>query len=132
VKEQDIQNSIIEYIRIIGGYTQRINSGKVVILQGEIRRVVNLADAGTPDILGWYDGKPFGIEVKKNQKIKDQWIRTVSKYELTGGFAKSNRRIRDQYFESEKIRRAGGKWGLVCSLSEAIEFFEQQLGAPKT
>ena len=65
MKEQDIVNTILDYLRIKGAWAIRINSGMTVIQTGGSRRVIRGAPAGTSDIIGLLPGGRFlAIECK--------------------------------------------------------------------
>jgi len=69
--EKEIELSCLNYLRLIGAWAQKINSGKMLKSYpnkktGHAKMYsVKLADAGTPDILACIKGKFVGIEVKK-------------------------------------------------------------------
>lgn len=132
MREKEIQNSIVEYLELIGAYTKPINSGQIMAMYGQKTLMVKLADKGTPDILLCYKGDFIGIEVKKTEKIREHWLNTVERYKQTGAMAKSNHRIFAQNVHKEMIEKAGGIWYIVASLSEVVEIFEEHHGAPVT
>ncbi len=63
--EQDLVNSIIEYIALLGGVATRINSG-IIPIDGDDgrRRVVRGAPIGTADIIACIHGRYVAIECK--------------------------------------------------------------------
>lgn len=63
--EQRLTMSIIQALTARRIWCWRVNSGVVVTGTGASRRMVKMAPAGTPDILGVVgDGRLFGLEVK--------------------------------------------------------------------
>lgn len=67
MKEQDIQNAILDWLRMHGAWAERINSGTQVITgQNGKQRIFRGARKGTADILACWPGGLFcAIEVKK-------------------------------------------------------------------
>jgi hypothetical protein len=63
--EQDLVNSIIEYIQYRGGVATRINSGGIP-KQGKdgSKYYVKLAPKGTSDIIACFEGRYYAIECK--------------------------------------------------------------------
>jgi hypothetical protein len=74
--EQEIQKTIIDYLRLKGYYVQRMNSGKMSYMYKGKQSFMSLADAGTPDLLAFkrYQYQATGgvemyfIEVKRPGK----------------------------------------------------------------
>lgn len=66
MKEQDIVNSILDYLRIHGAWAIRVNSGgKQVENQKGKKHFIRMAPAGTPDIIAiWPGGLGMAIECK--------------------------------------------------------------------
>lgn len=65
MSEQDLVNTIIEYVHTIGGVAIRINSGMRVIENDDgTRRAFRGAPTGTSDILACIHGKFYAIECK--------------------------------------------------------------------
>ncbi len=72
--EHQIQTDIIRYLKLKGYYVQRLNSGTIPIGEGRARRMIRLAEVGTPDLMAfrifqekdgsWYTKLVF-IEVKR-------------------------------------------------------------------
>lgn len=65
-KEQDIVNSIIQYIQLLGGVATRINSGMRFVegANGKTHAFKG-APAGTSDIIACMGGKYWAIECKR-------------------------------------------------------------------
>lgn len=86
--EHELMNWCISYLSLKGHFVQRINSGKLPILQnGRISRMVKLAETGTPDIIGYSkDGRYIGIEVKiKPNKPSPAQIEFISNLKRCNG-----------------------------------------------
>jgi hypothetical protein len=66
MKEQDLVNAILDFLRVNGAWAIRVNSGgKQVENEKGQRHFIRMAPAGTPDILAcWPGGLFMGIEVK--------------------------------------------------------------------
>lgn len=120
--ENDVKSSIIDYIRSIGGYCQRVNSGSVFgeyeTKGGEFkRRRLKLADPGTPDIVACINGHFVGIEVKKDAKAIGKWQNQIANYYKTNKLSKYNQGAMHQLWEGEKITKAKG----VCIMTNSID-----------
>lgn len=122
MKEKAVETQIIMWIRTIGGYVQKVQSGAMLkgyakkTPYGPINRMykINMADTGTPDLIGCIGGKFFAIEVKKDQKEIDKWRRT----------AETDKRSIAQHYQQDLIRNAGGITIIACSLEEVIQDFK--------
>lgn len=65
MSEQDLTRAIVETLQAKNIWCWRTNSGAVVTGHGASRRFVQMAPAGTPDILGVLsNGSLFGLEAK--------------------------------------------------------------------
>lgn len=69
--ESMIRNQVANYLKSIGFYVMRINSGKYQVGEGRSRRFIMGAEKGTPDLMG-FSGHPqtgvlriIFVEVKK-------------------------------------------------------------------
>ena len=51
--EHQLQTQLMQYLRTIGWYVLRLNSGKFSVGEGRNRRFINGQDAGTPDLLAF-------------------------------------------------------------------------------
>jgi hypothetical protein len=112
--EKDIERSIIDYIRLIGGWAEGMQSGGVVVAnaKGGFRRI-NFCSAGTPDIIACVRGVFLGIEVKKDAKEIAKWRKQLDK------------RSQDQHRQKEMIMNAQGKFLIVCSIEDVIQDLKQ-------
>lgn len=66
MKEQDLVNTILDWLRSHGAWAIRVNSGSMPIEQANgRRRIFRGAPSGTPDIIAcWPGGLMMGIECK--------------------------------------------------------------------
>jgi hypothetical protein len=65
-REQDIVNSIVYYIQLLGGVATRINSGMKIVEGANGRtHAFKGAPAGTADIIACMGGKYWAIECKR-------------------------------------------------------------------
>lgn len=87
--EQQIQKKIMTYLESEGCY---------------VVKVISASKSGVPDILGSYQGKFFGIEVKKPSTMN-----TVSKL---------------QEYNLNKIRESGGYSTVACDVDTAENFLD--------
>lgn len=123
IKEKDVLKGCIDYLRLRGFYCQRINTGKIFIDNAFGKRVVNLADEGTPDILACISGKFVGIEIKKDEKEFAKWENQYQKYLQTGVMTKASRKSVVQHEQQNLINNTGG-----CSFTTfSIDHLEHML-----
>lgn len=53
ISEHQLQTQLMQYLRSIGYYVMRLNSGKFSVGEGRFKRFINGQDAGTPDLLAF-------------------------------------------------------------------------------
>lgn len=121
--EKEIENGILEYLRIMGHYCQKTHSGSLFVKKGPMTYRVKLCDEGTPDILAIIKtssgkGIPVGIEVKKDQAEIDEWHRHWEQHLATKTMKKSWERSIMQNRQHDLIRAAGGEVIVCCSVDE--------------
>jgi len=122
--EAEVLRSITDYLTLNNIYHLRLNSGKVLITQGLTRRMINLCPEGTPDIFALKDGKAVFLEVKRDAKVKETWLKKIRNFKKTAVVAHSARREIEQYKAMKTIEAAGGDTYLVASLGEVMEIFK--------
>lgn len=68
VSEKDIQDAILDYLKVIGIFAWRQNTGCMEINEGSNRRFIRFGLVGMSDILGVLpDGRMLAIEVKTDK-----------------------------------------------------------------
>lgn len=78
----ELTNSIIKHIKLIGGWATRINSmGRV--LNGKY--IPGTTERGTPDIMGVIKGKFISVEIKIKDKQSSYQIEIEKKIKYAGG-----------------------------------------------
>lgn len=122
MKEKAVETQIKSYIRMLGGYVVKVQSG--ALMKSYKRKSglsqayrIQLADEGTPDLLACIHGKFIAIEVKKDEKEIEKWERTKD----------TDRRSAAQHNQQEAIRYSGGVTLVVCSV-EQLEADLRELG----
>ena len=119
-REKETETAIIEYIRAIGGWAQKLHSGSMFKSysdrSGQIKQYrIKMADKGSPDIIACIKGRFFGIEVKRSKNEMDLW------------FQQKDQRSQAQKFQLEKIDQSGGAAIITFSLDDFILLMEQSL-----
>ena len=109
--EKEIENACIDFIRIIGGWVQKVHSGSILKSYKQRNGAskvyrVNLADKGTPDLLCCIKGRFLGIEVKRSPKEVEKW------------WLGKDERSQDQLHQRHLIKKAGGIHIIVSSINE--------------
>lgn len=102
MSEQEIVNSIIDYINLLGGKAIRINAGLFVMHDNGEKRVVHGAPAGTSDILACYKGRYIAIECKMPGKKLTQ----------------------KQYNFLREVRDAGGEGYMATSIDDIKDYIK--------
>lgn len=117
MSESAIQKDCIEYIRAIGGYAVRVNSGamqkKYTPKNGKNAGIeknywIALAPEGTPDVFSCINGRFVTIEVKKDKKEYEKWVETEN----------TDRRSNAQHHQQAMIQKAKGITLVVWSLEQ--------------
>ena len=126
MSEKETEKAIIDYIRLLGGWATKCQSGAIIKKgKGGKPYKITLATAGTPDILACINGKFVGIEVKKNLEEIEKWQR----YPLgkLGKVLKHDQHIKDQQEQAQLIKKAKGV-SLICSSVDEVEQYLKTLG----
>jgi Holliday junction resolvase len=90
MKEQDLVNAILDFLRVNGAWAIRVNSGgKQVENEKGKRHFIRMAPAGTPDILAcWPGGLLLAVEVKvPGNKPTALQLATLEAIRQAGGLA---------------------------------------------
>lgn len=84
--EHQIQSSILDWLPYYGIKALRINSGMLPMFSGNKSRLIRMAPAGTPDIIGCMKGgRMICIEVKRpGKKTTDIQRRTMEEWDKQG------------------------------------------------
>jgi len=124
MKESEIENTIKEYIRLIGGFVQRLHSGRIITKRGPMTYALHLADKGCPDLIACVKGKFYGIEVKADDIKKKQWKKLQVRYKSGELLPKSYHREMAQMEQADNIVRAGGEFILASCLEDVMEIIK--------
>lgn len=81
--------AILQYLRLKGYLCKRNQSGKAFLKGGLKTHVINLGEAGWPDIIGLTKvGRFFGIETKiKPNKPTDTQLQILNRIKESGGIS---------------------------------------------
>ena len=125
MKEKEIETSIKNLItHALGGWCTKVQSGSILkeytTRAGiKLQKRINLATAGTPDLLACIEGQFVGIEVKKNKKELDRW--QAYPLGLRGKPVAHNPRIEAQKHQANDIKRSGGVALLCHNVDEFLD-----------
>lgn len=122
--EKQLEKAIIEYIRWIGGYVQKVQSGVIpqayMTKSGDrTTRWIHLADKGTPDLFACIEGEFLGIEVKKSDREVVRWAKGANPHSQA------------QMRQHRLIRQAKGITMIVGSIDALEKDLEQLNLLPK-
>ena len=85
LSEHQIQNQIIDYLRTIGFFVWRNNSGRIFTESKGKKRMIVMGQAGLPDLFAIKKGKFIGLEVKRpGGKVTDLQFRMLKELQDHG------------------------------------------------
>jgi len=119
--ETQIEKTIKQYVFSRGGFIQKTQSGSLMKSYRTKTGVqkshrINLADQGTPDMMGVLNGIFLGIEVKKDKKEVERWL--AYPLGLRGTPVERKERIEAQKHFAELIQKNDGFFACVYSLDD--------------
>lgn len=120
-KEKEIENEIYNYLLSIGAVAEKIQSWKIMIKKGQYNHRMTLQSAGCPDIICLYKWYFVGIEVKKDQKEVDKWLKIRDRFHWiwkTLDWLTSFDREKDQIRYAERIENSWWEFLITCSTDE--------------
>lgn len=121
-KEKTIETSIINFLKNKWAVVEQQNSWKVLIKKAGYQHMMTLQSKGCPDIICLYKWQFIWIEVKKNEKEVEHWIKQKTRYDNWEVIPKSYERERDQIEYMYKIKENWGIFILTYQLSEVQNF----------
>lgn len=121
-KEKSIETSIINFLRNKWAVVEQQNSWKILVKKAGYQHMMTLQTKGCPDIICLYKWNYIWIEVKKDQKEIDHWIKQKVRYENNEVIPKSYQREKDQIEYRLKILENWGTFILTCELEEVKEY----------
>ncbi|SRR5258708_4596250 len=109
--EHEIQQALIDYLRLRGWYVMRLNSGKYSTGEGSHKRFVVGQDAGTPDLMAFKEWYPEGAPNKSEVLL---YFIEVKR--------KGNHPTDLQEAKMEELER----YGAICIVATSIEDLKNQ------
>lgn len=125
MKEKSIEQEIIKYLLSIWAVVEWIQSGKVMIKKGQYNHRMTLQSAWCPDIICFYCWYFIGIEVKKNQKEVDAWVKKEDRIMNGEELPKSYKREEDQINYKYKILDNEWYYIITYDVNEIIWFIQE-------
>ena len=122
MKEKKVEQAIINYLKSLWAVVEGIQSWKIMIKKGSYNHRMTLQSAWCPDIICYYKWQFLWIEVKKDQKEVDKWIRLLERYEAWEELPKSYQREKDQIEYRKKILENWWVHIITSEVSEVIEY----------
>ena len=123
--EKQLENHLINYIRVKGGYVQKIQSGSLIIGAAGRQRRVKMADEGTPDLIVTYKGKAFFLELKKDEKAYKGWLAKCRNFDKTKKLTPYNKQAVTQRAQHKEIESAGGNVYLAWDIDLFVKFIKK-------
>lgn len=125
MKEKSIEKLIANYLKTTWWLVESMQGWKVVIKKGDYNHRMTLNSTGCPDILYFKDNKLFWIEVKKDQKEVDEWLKLLDRYNWIWkslDWLISYKREIWQFQYRDLLEKNGWQYLVTCSLQEVIDF----------
>ena len=122
MQEKKIEQAIINYLRSLWAVVEGIQSWKVLIKKQWYQHMMTLQSKWACDIICYYKWQFLWIEVKKDQKEVDKWIRLLERYEAWEELPKSYQREKDQIEYRKKILDNWWIHIITSEVSEVIEY----------
>ena len=122
MKEKSIEQAIINYLKSLWAVVEGIQSGKVLIKKQWYQHMMTLQSKWACDIICYYKWQFLWIEVKKDQKEVDKWIRLLERYEAWEELPKSYQREKDQIEYRKKILDNWWIHIITSEVSEVIDY----------
>jgi len=125
-KEKEIEKAIIEYLISRKAIVESMQWGSIMVKRGPKSYRVNLQTDGCPDLMVLYFGRFIGIEVKKDQKEVDKWLKLEERYNNYEVLPKSYEREKQQIIYSQKIKQHWGEFLITHSVSEVMQLLNKK------
>ena len=122
MQEKKIEQAIINYLRSLWAVVEGIQSWKIMIKKGSYNHMMTLQSKWACDIICYYNWQFIWIEVKKDQKEVDKWIRLLERYEAWEELPKSYQREKDQIEYRKKIIENGWVHIITSDITEIINY----------
>lgn len=120
--EKKIETSIVKFLRSKWAWVEQLQSWQALIKKWPYTNMMKLCTNWTPDIIAFYNDKFIAIEVKKDQKEVDSWIKKENRYKDTWELPKSYIRELNQIQHKHKIMENWWIHILTCDLDEVIQY----------
>lgn len=128
MKESEVQKAIIDYLRTIGAWVKRLNSGVVFSSYTNKAgitkdRAIRLSEEGTPDVLCGYQGSFYLFEIKRDRKEAEKWMKVVKQFVQVPLVSQKNREQQRMINQYKEMLRAA-KQGFQCYLVQSVDDVE--------
>jgi len=119
MSEKIVQNRGMWYLRTLGAFVVRVQTGKLqqsyTNKAGNTRgRMVHLADRGTPDTVNCIRGRCVFVEYKKDAKERDKWLKAWFAHLDMAPMPTKDFRTMAQIMKRQEIMEAGGIHIVAC------------------
>lgn len=121
--EKQIEKSIVYYLRALWAVVETQNGWSIMIKKGSYNHRMTLQTKWCPDILCYYKNNFVGIEVKKDEKEVNKWLRLKERHLQGETLPKSYHRELEQIKYREKILINWGVFIITYELEEIVDYF---------
>ena len=120
--EKQIEKSIVNFLKSKWAWVEQLQSWQVLVKKWPYSNMMKLCTNWTPDIISVYKWKFIAIEVKKDQKKVDSWIKKEIRYKEFWELPKSYIREINQIQHKHKIMENWWTHIITCDLEEVKEY----------
>jgi len=121
--EKQIEKSIVACLRTLGAVVETQNWWSVMIKKGSYNHRMTLQTKGCPDIMVFYKNNFVWIEVKKNEKEVNKWLKLKERHLQGEILPKSYLRETEQIKYRQKILDNWWVFIITCELREIVDYF---------
>ena len=125
MKEKDLEKAIVNYLLSKWAVCEWIQSGSVMVKKPWYNHRMTLQSAWCPDIIALYKWNFLWIEVKKNKKEVDDWIKKENRVLKWEQLPKSYKREEDQIQYKYKILENDWYHIITCDVNEIIWLIDE-------
>ena len=120
--EKQIESKIVRLLRESWAWCEQLQSWRVLIKKWPYSNMMHLCSKWTPDIIAFYKGTFYAIEVKKDQKEVDKWYKLEARYIQGETLPLSYDRELAQIEHKELIERNWGDHIVSANPIEVLKF----------
>ena len=122
-KEKQIETDIYNYLLWIWAVVEKMQWGKILIKKWKYQHMMTLQSKWACDIICFYKKHYVWIEVKKDLKEVNKWLKLKERYLQGETLPKSYERELKQIEYRQKILDNWWVFIITCDLQEIVDYF---------